>query len=42
MLLDPCPSEESLVCADPDMLCISDHVSKVVIEAMILILTDVV
>lgn len=44
MLLGPCPSEKakSLVFVDPNMLCISDHVSKVVIEVMILILTDVV
>lgn len=44
MLLSPCPSEKakSLVFVDPDMFCISDHVSKVVIEVMILILTDVV
>ncbi len=30
-----------LVFVDPNMLCISDHVSKVLIEVTILILTDV-
>lgn len=34
--------EKSLVFVDPNMFCISDRVSKVVTEFMILILTDVV
>lgn len=44
MLLGLCPSEKSksLVFVDPNMLCISDRVSKEMIELMILILTDVV
>lgn len=42
MLLGSCPSEKSksLVFVDPNMLGISDHVSKVVIELIILILTN--
>lgn len=40
--LGPCPTEESLVFVDPDALCISDGVSKVSIEVVILIVTDVV
>jgi len=42
MLHGPCPSEKPLVFVDPNRLCISDYVSEVVIEVMILILTDAV